>query len=74
MRIFYQIFEIREVEEKVIFAGYSDGYGRETEKVYATVIPSWSSIYETEEEAFEGLEKKSEDFTMYEIKKIYRSE
>lgn len=75
MQIKYQIFELRVIEEKVTFAGYSDGYGRETEKIYGLVIPSWASwASDSEEDAIEKLKKYAEDFTEYEIKKVYRSE
>lgn len=75
MKIEYKIFEIRVIEEKVIFAGYSDGYGRETESIYGFIHPSWAySSYDTEEDAFEHLKKNCDDNTNihYEIKKVYR--
>ena len=74
MKITYQIFELRVIEEKVTFAGYSDGYGRETEKIYGLVRPQWAWECDSEEEALERLKRCAEDFTEYEIKKVYRSE
>jgi hypothetical protein len=74
MKIYYEIFEIREIEKRVTFAGYSDGYGRETETIYACVIPPWSCECETESDAIEILRKMSQDFVRYEIKKVYKFE
>jgi hypothetical protein len=71
MQIKYKIFELV-AEEKVTFAGYSGGYGRETQTVYGFVIPQWANYsYETEEEAMNHLEEHCKNNTSYEIRKIY---
>ncbi|CAB4581849.1 MAG: hypothetical protein F2563_05125 [Actinobacteria bacterium] len=75
LTIKYQIYEIREIEKKVTFAGYSDGYGRETESIYGLVRPNWASYsYETEEDAIDSLNKYRDRDTDYEIKKVYCAE
>lgn len=75
MTIYYQIFELREVGKNVTFAGYSDGYGRESETIYGLIRPTWANwSYESEESALSDLNRNSDGHTYYEIKKIYRSE
>jgi len=75
MKIYYQIFELREVGKNVTFAGYSDGYGRESETIYGLISPNWAAwSYESEEDALAHLKLSRDNYTYYEIKKIYRWE
>jgi hypothetical protein len=75
MTICYQIFELRKVGENVTFAGYSDGYGKESEEIIGSVRPTWAHwSYDSEEDVLLHLNDKGDAFTDYEIKKIYRSE
>jgi len=75
MTIHYEIYELREVGKNITFAGYSDGYGQESEKIIGLIRPTWAHwSYDSEEDALLHLNDKSDQFTDYEIKKVYRRE
>ena len=75
MTTLYQIFELVEVEQRVTFAGYSDGYGRETESYFGFLRPNWAAYsYESEEDAKIHLGSHGDSNKNYEIKKIFRKE